>query len=86
MGAIFFAVGSTIFCYLLLRGRIVPVVLAWLGVLASVLLVVCLPLQLVGFLRGSFTSFMWAPMAGFEVTVALRLLIKGVPPIRPVVS
>lgn len=43
IGATFFAVGSTIFSYLLLRGRLVPVPLAWLGVLASVLLVVGLP-------------------------------------------
>src|SRR5213593_4848718 len=46
IGAIFFAVGSTIFSYLLLRGRIVPVSIAWMGVLASGLLMVRLPLQL----------------------------------------
>ena len=43
IAAIFFAVGSTIFSWLLLRGRMVPVPLAWLGVLASILLVVALP-------------------------------------------
>ena len=75
--AALFAVGSTLFCYLLLRGRIVPVALGWLGVLASVLLVVLLPAELAGFLRGPVTSFMWIPMAVFEVTVALWLLIKG---------
>ena len=42
--ATFFAVGSTLFSYLFLRGRMIPVALAWLGVLASVLLVVGLPL------------------------------------------
>jgi hypothetical protein len=52
VGATFFAVGSTLFSWLLLRGRMVPVALAWLGVLASVLLVVGLPLQLAGVLRG----------------------------------
>src|SRR5205085_4721122 len=41
--AIFFAVGSTIFSWLLLRGRMIPAALAWLGVLASALLVVELP-------------------------------------------
>src|SRR5437667_3025670 len=35
IGTIFFAVGSTIFSYLLLRGRMVPVSIAWLGVFAS---------------------------------------------------
>src|SRR5437660_736078 len=37
ISATFFAVGSTVFCYLLLRGRTIPVPLAWLGVLASIL-------------------------------------------------
>ena len=76
--ATFFAVGSTLFSWLLLRGRMVPVALAWLGVLASVLLVVGLPLQLAGVLRGSVTQLMWLPMAAFEIPLALWLLIKGV--------
>jgi hypothetical protein len=76
--ASFFAVGSTLFSYLLLRGRMIPVPLAWLGVVASVLLVVGLPLQLAGFLRGPVTSLMWLPMLAFEVPLALWLLIKGV--------
>jgi hypothetical protein len=76
--ATFFAVGSTLFAWLLLRGRMIPVVLGWIGVLASVLLVICLPLQLVGFLRGSLTKWMWLPMLFFEVPLALWFLIKGV--------
>ena len=76
--ATFFAVGSTLFAWLLLRGRMIPVVLGWIGVLASVLLVICLPLQLVGFLRGPLTEWMWLPMLFFEVPLALWFLIKGV--------
>jgi hypothetical protein len=76
--ATFFAVGSTLFSYLLLRGRMIPIPLAWLGVVASVLLVVGLPLQLAGFLRGLLASLMWLPMLAFEVPLALWLLIKGV--------
>ena len=34
-GATLFAVGSMLFSWLLLRGRMIPVALAWLGVLAS---------------------------------------------------
>lgn len=51
--AIFFAVGSTIFSWLLLRGRLIPVPLAWLGVIASALLAVILPLQVAGLFGGS---------------------------------
>ena len=40
--AFFFAIGSTIFCWLLLRGTMIPAALAWLGVIASVFLVLVL--------------------------------------------
>ncbi len=79
IGAIFFAVGGLIFSYLLLRGRMVPVSIAWLGVLASGLLVVALPLQLAGFPTGPLTGYyQWLPALVFQVLLALWLLIKGV--------
>ncbi len=55
----------------------IPVALAWLGVLASILPVVCLPLQLAGLLGGPVTSFIWLPMLVFEVALALWLIIRG---------
>jgi hypothetical protein len=81
--AIYFAVGSTIFSWLLLRGRIVPVTLASLGVFASVLLAVILPLQRNGVLGATGWSssaawIMWLPMLVFELLLALWLLTKGV--------
>jgi hypothetical protein len=79
----FFAIGSTIFTYLMLRGRMIPSPLAWLGVLASVLLVVALPLQLVGILSGLVTQLMWIPMAAFEIPLGVWLIVKGVAPVRP---
>ena len=72
------AVGSTIFSYLLLRGRTVPAPLAWLGVLSSALLVVGLPLQLAGFLTGPLTGYQWLPAVVFAPALALWLLVKGV--------
>ncbi|MGZ9164026.1 MAG: DUF4386 family protein [Anaerolineales bacterium] len=82
--AIFFAVGSTLFCLLLLGGRMIPAVLAWLGVVSSVLLVAILPLQLAGLFGGSMswsasiTWIVWLPMLVFEVAFSLWLIIKGV--------
>jgi len=81
--AIFFAVGSTLFCWLLLRGRMIPIPLAWLGVIASVLLVAVLLLQFAGLLgptnwASSATWLVWLPMLVFEVILSLWLLIKGV--------
>ncbi len=55
-------VGSALFCSVFLRARSIPVSLAWLGLLASALLVVVLPLQLAGFLQGPLTSYAWIPM------------------------
>ena len=51
IGSIFYAVGSTIFYWLLLRGRMVPVWIAGAAVFASALLVVIQPLQLAGLLH-----------------------------------
>jgi hypothetical protein len=76
--ATFFAVGSTLFSWLLLRGRMIPLPLAWLGVAASALLVVCLPVIFAGFLHGRIETLMWLPMLVFEVALALWLLTKGV--------
>jgi hypothetical protein len=80
--ATLFAIGSTFFCWLLLRGRMLPRALAWTGMIASVILVVGLPLQLGGLLGAPFTMLMWMPMLAFEVPGGLWLLVNGVPPSR----
>jgi Domain of unknown function (DUF4386) len=83
-GEIYFAAGSMLFSWLLLRGRMIPVTLAWLGVVASILLVVLIPLQLAGLFGGArawsspLTWFLWLPMLVFEVALALWFLTKGV--------
>ncbi len=82
--AIYFAMGSLLFSWLLLRGRLIPTALAQLGLFASALLVVILPAQLAGLLGGSMswassaTWVVWLPMLVFEVTLALWFIIKGV--------
>ncbi len=84
--ALFFALGSTLFSWLLLRGRMIPVALAWFGVLASLLPVVCFPPQFVGLLGGPVATVMWYPVLLFELALALWLIVKGVaasPPRQP---
>lgn len=76
--SILFAVGSTLFCWLFLRARTIPAWLAWLGVGASLLLVVALPAQLGGLLAGAATGYVWIPMLLFEVAFALWLMTRGV--------
>jgi hypothetical protein len=83
-GEIYFAVGSAIFCWLLLRGRMIPAPLAWLGLVASVLLVLLLPVQIAGFFGGPrawsspVTWAVWLPLLVFELAVAVWLITKGV--------
>jgi len=83
-GAIFFALGSTIFCWLLLRGRMIPAALAWLGTVASGLLVVLLLVQRAGVSTGasnwssSITWIVWLPLLVFELGLAAWLIVKGV--------
>jgi hypothetical protein len=77
-GAIFFGVGSLFFSWLLLRGRMIPTALAWLGLVASILWVVGLPLQLAGVLPDAATWFIYIPMAAFEIPLALWFIFKGV--------
>jgi transposase len=76
-GKVVFAVGSTLYSYLFLLARSIPVPLAWLGILASVLLVVGRPTQLSGFLKGPVTSWMWLPIMVFEVTLGLLATHQG---------
>ena len=77
--ATLFAIGSTCFCWLLLRGRMLPRGLALTGLVASVILVVGLPLQLGGVLGAPLTMLMWMPMLAFEVPAGVWLLARGVP-------
>jgi hypothetical protein len=79
ISATFFSVGSMVFSYLLLRYRMISGSLALLGLIASILLVVYLPLQLVGFFGDSSLGLIvWLPMLVFEVALAAWLLVKGV--------
>ncbi|HJQ21166.1 MAG TPA: DUF4386 domain-containing protein [Gemmatimonadaceae bacterium] len=78
IGAWLFAIGSTAFCWLLLRGRMIPAWLAWVGVAGSALLIVTLPLQVLRFIGSPFTAIAWVPIAFFEVVVAVWFLVKGV--------
>jgi hypothetical protein len=80
-----FAVGSTVFSYLFLRARSIPAPVAWLGLVASLLLVIALPAELAGYIQGALGWSMWLPMLAFEVSLGFWLLIKGVPsPPHPV--
>ena len=83
-GLIYFAAGMLAFSWLLLRGRMIPAALAWLGLLASGLQVATLLLQRAG-LNGGAADWAsaakwltWLPMLVFEVVLAIWFLTRGV--------
>ena len=80
--AFLFSVGSTLFAYLLLRGRMVPAAIAWLGVIGSGIAVIEQPLEIAGFVHGTLTQLVWLPIALFELTLGPWLIVKGVAPPR----
>jgi hypothetical protein len=83
VSAFSFALGSLAFCVVFLQSRSLPRWLAVLGVLASAVLVLILPLQLVGWAAGPVANVVWLPMLVFEVVLALRLLMKGGAAVAP---
>jgi hypothetical protein len=78
-GATSFALASTIFAWLFLRARSIPIWLAWVGLIGSLLILIGLPLQIAGFIKSPVTDFMWIPVAVFEVVLGFWLLITGAP-------
>jgi len=76
--ALCFSLGNLIFASLFLRARSIPVWLAWLGVVASILGLLEFSVEMLGFLHGPMTIVPWIPMALFELILGLWLLVKGV--------
>jgi hypothetical protein len=78
VAATFFAVGSTIFSWLLLKGRMVPIRLAWLGVIGSALIAMALSLESLQAVGSAVVQILWIPVAVFEIVLAVWLIAKGV--------
>ena len=76
LAIVFFAAGSTLFCWLFLRGLLIPLGLAWVGLFASVVILVGIPLQMGGVLPRTATMILLLPMLAFEVPVGFWLLFK----------
>jgi len=76
LGSTCFAAGSTLFTFLFLRSRSIPVWLAWLGFLGSLLILIGLPLQILAVLPAPLDSLMWIPIAFFEVIFAFWLVFR----------
>src|SRR5712692_9146614 len=78
ISAIFFSIGSILFCYLFFKSRYIPRILSAFGVFASVVVTVMCFASLIFPERAATLQYGWAPMAIAEVTTGFWLLLKGV--------
>ncbi|WP_260704660.1 DUF4386 domain-containing protein [Edaphobacter flagellatus] len=73
-----FVVGGFVFAYLLLRGRMIPSWLAWIGVITIGVQMICVPLHMAGFVKGSIVNLLWMPILAYEIPLGFWLIFKGV--------
>ena len=76
-----FVAGGLIFAWLLLRGRRIPTLLAWIGVVAIGVQVIFVSLQTAGFIGGSIVDKMWLTILLYEIPLGIWLIVKGVRPL-----
>jgi ABC-type glycerol-3-phosphate transport system permease component len=82
-GAIYFAVSGVVFCWLLLKGRMIPAAVSWIGLGGSLLVIVVTLLQRLtagtaNNWASSLTWMTWLPMLIFELAFAVLLLTNAV--------
>lgn len=81
-GEIYFAIGNTVFCWLLWRGRLIPAALAGLGTVSSLGLSMLIVVQTAGLMGGRMqwsspiTWLVWLPLLIFELAFAVLLLSR----------
>ena len=78
IGLVFYALGSTLFCYLLLKSRYVPGILAWWGFLGSIVALFS-SLTIIVFPSASgIAPACYVPVGTFEIAAGFWLLIRGI--------
>lgn len=78
IGLTFYSLGSTVFCYLLLRSRYVPTLLAWWGLVGSVVALVSTLVIMVFPGAEGIAPACYAPVGVFELAAGLWLLVAGI--------
>ncbi len=77
-GAFSFTIGSTLFFYLFVKSGYIPRVLAWLGLVASLIALAACLTHLVRPAFPAMTMYAWIPMLLAETSTGLWLLIRSV--------
>lgn len=78
IGLVFYALGSTLFCYLLLKSRYVPRILAWWGLLGSIIALVSALTPIVFPSASAIAPNCYLPVGTFEIVAGFWLLLRGI--------
>ena len=78
ISAIFFSIGSILFCYLFFKSRYIPRILSAFGVFASVVVTIMCFGSLIFPEHAATLQYGWAPMAIAEVTTGFWLMLFAV--------
>jgi hypothetical protein len=78
ISAIFFSIGSILFCYLFFKSRYIPRILSAFGVFASVIVTIMCFGSLIFPEHAATLQYGWAPMAIAEVTTGFWLMLFAV--------
>lgn len=73
-----FVVGGFLFAYLLLRGRLSPRWLAWIGVITIGVQLICVPLNIATIVPGRIVNWLWFPILLYEVPLGIWLIARGI--------
>lgn len=73
-----FVVGGFLFAGLLLRGRLIPRWLAWIGVVTIGVQLVCVPLHIASMIPGSLVELLWLPILLYEIPLGVWLIARGI--------
>lgn len=78
IGLLFYALGSTLFCYLLLKSRYIPIMLAWWGLLGSVVALLSSLTIIVFPAAAGIAPSCYIPVGTFEIVAGFWLLLRGI--------
>lgn len=78
ISAIFFSIGSILFCYLFFKSRYIPRILSAFGVFASVIVTILCFGSLIYPEHAATLQYGWAPMAIAEVTTGIWLILFAI--------
>ncbi len=78
IGLVYYSLGSTLFCYLLLKSRYVPRLLAWWGLVSSFVALITTLVIIVFPGADGIAPACYAPVGIFEIVTGFWLVVAGI--------